>query len=120
MFKLLILTKRKAGMSLQEFREYYEKRHAVLVQRITPLMRGYRRNYLTPVLGASAGEAEPPYDCVAEAWFDTEEDFRLTLDSLVCDPHKTAVLAEDEAKLFDRSTIRWCTATESHNNRGYG
>ena len=118
MFKLLILTKRKAGMSLQEFREYYEKRHAVLVQRITPLMRGYRRNYLTPVLGA--GEAEPPYDCVAEAWFDTEEDFRLTLDSLVCDPHKTAVLAEDEAKLFDRSTIRWCTATESHNNRGYG
>jgi hypothetical protein len=38
----------------------------------------------------------------------------------VCDPHKTAVLAEDEAKLFDRSTIRWCTATESHSNRGYG
>jgi hypothetical protein len=33
MFKLIIMAKRKPGMSMDDFRDYYEKRHSVLVQK---------------------------------------------------------------------------------------
>ena len=61
MYKLLVLTKRKPGMSLQQFQDYYENAHARLVLRITPLMRKYRRNYLTPVKGGPGEAEEPPW-----------------------------------------------------------
>ncbi len=39
MFKLIIMARRKPGMSMDEFRDYYEKHHSVLVRKITPMMR---------------------------------------------------------------------------------
>jgi uncharacterized protein (TIGR02118 family) len=113
MFKLLVLTKRKPGMSREQFRNYYEHGHAPLVQRITPLMRKYRRNYLAPVQGGPHETEELPFDCLAEVWFDREEDFRHTLISLTADPYTIAALVEDEEKLFDRSKTRWFTASEA-------
>ena len=89
MFKLIIMAKRKPGMSMDEFRDYYEKRHAVLVRKITPMMRRYRRNYLTPLESALAAGEDAPFDCVTEAWFDSEGDFQRSLQSLVADTDKT-------------------------------
>jgi hypothetical protein len=36
MFKLIILAKRKPGISMDEFRHYYEEHHAVLAQKLSP------------------------------------------------------------------------------------
>ena len=113
MFKLIIMAKRRPGMGMDEFRDYYEKRHAVLVHEITPMMRRYRRNYLTPLASALAAGEDAPFDCVTEAWFDSEEDFQRSLHSLVADTGKTAALARDEENLFDRATIRIFTALEA-------
>ena len=112
MFKLIITARRKPGTSTVEFRDYYEKRHAVLVRKITPMMRRYRRNYLTPLDSALATGDPTSYDCVTEAWFDSEADFQRSIQSLLADPEKTAALAKDEENLFDRSTIRIFTAVE--------
>jgi uncharacterized protein (TIGR02118 family) len=112
MFKLIIMARRKAGMSMGEFRDYYEKRHSVLVRNITPMMRRYRRNYLTPLDSALAGGGAASYDCVTEAWFDSEADFQRSIQSLMADTEKTTALAEDEENLFDRSTIKIFTAVE--------
>jgi uncharacterized protein (TIGR02118 family) len=112
MFKLIIMARRKPGMSMAEFRDYYEKHHAVLVRKITPLMRRYRRNYLTPLDSALAAGDAASFDCVTEAWFDSEADFQRSIQSLVADAEKTAGLAKDEENLFDRSTIRIFTAVE--------
>lgn len=112
MFKLIIVAKRKSGMSMEEFRDYYEKRHAVLVRKITPMMRRYRRNYLTPLASSLAAAEDAPFDCVTEAWFDSEAEFQRSLQSLVADTEKAAALARDEENLFDRSTIRIFTALE--------
>ena len=112
MFKLIIMARRKPGMGMNEFRDYYEQRHSVLVQKITPLMRRYRRNYLTPLDSALAAADPASYDCVTEAWFDSEADFQRSIQSLVADTEKTAALARDEENLFDRSTIRIFTAVE--------
>ena len=113
MFKLIIMARRKPGTSMDEFRDYYEKRHAVLVRKITPMMRRYRRNYLTPLESALAAGEGAPFDCVTEAWFDSEGDFQRSLQSLVADTDKTTALAKDEQNLFDRSTIRIFTALEA-------
>lgn len=113
MFKLIIVAKRKSGMSTDEFREYYEKRHAVLVRKITPMMRRYRRNYLTPLESALTSGEDAPFDCVTEAWFDSEADFQRSLQSLASDAERMSALAKDEENLFDRSTIRIFTALEA-------
>ena len=34
MFKLIIMARRKPGMSMEAFRDYYEKRHSALVGRL--------------------------------------------------------------------------------------
>jgi len=115
MFKLIIMARRKPGTSMDEFRDYYEKRHSVLVQKITPLMRRYRRNYLTPLDSALAAGNAASYDCVTEAWFDSEADFQRSIQSLVADTEKTSALAKDEEHLFDRSTIRIFTAVEAES-----
>lgn len=109
MFKLVILAKRKPGMSMQAFQDYYETRHAVLAisQSAVPLRR-YVRNYLTPL----QANVEAPFDCVTEVWFENEADFQCAMESLAKDPQKAAVIARDEENLFDRSTISFFTAVE--------
>jgi uncharacterized protein (TIGR02118 family) len=115
MFKLIIMARRKPGTSMEEFRDYYEKRHSVLVRKITPMMRRYRRNYLTPLESALAAGDPSSYDCVTEAWFDSEADFQRGLQSLMADTEKTKELAKDEENLFDRSMIRIFTAVEAES-----
>jgi hypothetical protein len=79
------------------------------------MMRRYTRNYLTPLDSALAAGDAASYDCVTEAWFDSEADFHRSLQSLVADPEKTTALAKDEENLFDRSTIRIFTAVEAES-----
>jgi uncharacterized protein (TIGR02118 family) len=112
-FKLIILAKRKPGMSPQAFREYYETHHSVLARSLAPAMRRYQRNYLTPFPAASTPAGEVAFDCVTEVWFDREEIFQQTLAQLAAQPDKAAALAADEENLFDRSSIRWYAAVES-------
>jgi uncharacterized protein (TIGR02118 family) len=109
MFKLIVLLKRKPGTSVAEFRDYYETRHAKLVAESAPLMRNYVRNYLTPVGNdLYAIDAAPPYDCVTEAWFDSEEDFTNTVGAILT-PEKAAEIAADEERFLDKPAIRWFT-----------
>ena len=116
MFKLIVTGKRKPGMSMDEFRQYYETRHAVLAQEITPRMRRYIRNYVTPVRGGSSAGAEPPFDCVTEVWFDSEEDLKRTSESLSLEPQKTAAMNADIDNLFDRSSIWRFTSVQCESD----
>ena len=113
MFKLIILAKRKPGISMDEFRHYYEEHHAVLAQKLSPpLVRRYVRNYLFRVQGELSSQGEAPFDCVTETWFDSEADYRRTIEGLAAAPDKIAILARDEENLFDRSKIWWFTSVQ--------
>jgi hypothetical protein len=101
MIKVIMLLKRRPGMSMAEFKDYYETRHSVLGTKNFPHMASYKRNYLTPV-GDSAG-AEPPFDCVTETCFATEEDYRASIAHFAADPARIAAHESDEENLFDRS-----------------
>lgn len=110
MFKLVIFGKRKPGMTLDEFKDYYETQHAPLAKRLYPQMKRYVRTYFAPVEhevyeGGKYPAGEPPTDCITEVWFESREVFRSVLENMMADPEKAGLLAADEAKMFDVSTI---------------
>jgi EthD domain len=110
--KLVSLMYRKPGMSMADFRAYYEERHAPLIGRLLlPFMTDYRRNYAVEgPLHRSRHMAEDrpverAFDVLTETTFASREMYQRMLDALA-DPEIGRVIAADEANLFDRSTMR--------------
>jgi len=110
MVKVVVMVKRKPGMSREAFIEYYETQHALLVAKHLRMFAGYRRSYMIPgslvQLAHIAQVASPPdFDVMTEVWLRTHADFE-SLVTTIANPEIGRMLAEDEANLFDRSTIR--------------
>jgi uncharacterized protein (TIGR02118 family) len=115
-YKILLLMKRKPGMSMEAFKDYYENNHVPLAMangggRESGITR-YMRRYLTPLPHAESGTNEElPYDVVSELWFDDEATFRGTVEYL-----STTVMNEtvvnDEMNLFHRPTMRMAIVEE--------
>jgi hypothetical protein len=100
---------------MQEFRDYYETRHAVLAPSLTPLVRGYVRHYLIPLESPlHPNAAEPSVDCVTEVWWDNERDFREAM-KVIADPSFAATISEDEEQFADRSSIRWFRGADAES-----
>ena len=112
-YKILLLMKRRPGMSMAEFQDYYENRHVPLALRYdTGVIKRYVRRYLEPRPHAESGTCdELPYDVISELWFDDEAAFRGTLQHLTSNIMSDEVVA-DEMNLFDRPTMRIATVIE--------
>jgi len=95
MYKMIFGAKRKPGMSREDFGNYWLTTHADKARKVPGIAR-YVIN-LAPDLSGSGREMA--YDGFAEAWFENEEDMRLSSRS----PELKVVL-EDEPNLFDLST----------------
>lgn len=106
MYKVVILIKRRKGMSMDEFIEYYENRHAPLATPMLLNIRRYVRHFIRPFADPTypAG-AEGPADVVTEFWYDSEADFKRAMEN-VSKPENARVLQADEDKVFDRSSIQ--------------
>lgn len=116
MYKVVVLAKRKPGMTMAEFQDYYENRHSKLAEKFSPLMKKYIRSYITPVTNNMTAQGESPFDVVTESWFDSEEDMKKTMESFAANPEISETIAKDELNLFDRSTIWWFTAKHCESN----
>lgn len=112
MFKMMVMLRRKPGMSDADFRTYYEEKHAILVRRSAPTVRRYVRNYLTPIGTPDyAPDESGAVDCIAEAWFESDAAFAAALAEMAASGADKAITA-DEEQLFDRGAIRWFRAEE--------
>ena len=112
MFKTVCLLKRKPGMTMAEFKDYYENHHAKLGERVLPDGVQYFRRYVSVVPNPVTGEvAEAEYDVITEMWFENQEVYDAAMTAL-SEPEIAAEIVEDEEKLFDRSKIRFCTIEE--------
>jgi uncharacterized protein (TIGR02118 family) len=107
MIRIVFLLRRKPGMSLGEFHRYWREEHGPLVaghqQRIGALRytQSHRLEDTTNErMAAARGGMEPPYDGVAELWWESEEALAATLAN---DAGRSAgaALLEDEAKFID-------------------
>ena len=106
MLKQVVLLKRRDGMSMDEFIDYYENHHAKMAERYMPLARRYLRRYVRPEKNPITGEiVELDFDVVMEIWWSTRQDFEETMKQIgKGEAHR--LFYDDEEKLFN-----------SHNNR---
>lgn len=96
MVKALSFFKRKAGMPVDAFQEYWRGRHPAVVLAL-PGVRRYVQSHTRPT-GYRNGE--PIYDGIAEVWFDDTTAMRGLADT----PEYAAVRA-DEARFIDHATM---------------
>jgi len=72
MLKVMMLMKRKPGLSMTEFIERYESIHVPLAEKHATKIKHYERHYLHPGRHVMFGDevAEPEYDVITELWYD--------------------------------------------------
>jgi hypothetical protein len=113
-YKILYFMKRRPGMSVADFRDYYENHHSKFVQKyMTPAVKRYVRRYIDAQPNPETGDSsELAYDVITELWFEDEAIFRTMVKYLSTSIMPDDVIA-DEKNLFDRPKIRIATVTES-------
>lgn len=110
-YKILLFLKRRPGMSVEEFRAYYETHHVRFGEGARGIAR-YVRRYLQPLPNPETGEAgELPFDVITELWFDDRSIFEATVKRLSTEILPAEVI-EDEERLFDRAATRMATLVE--------
>lgn len=116
-YKILLFMKRREGMSVAAFRDYYETRHVPLCERYSSGVTRYLRRYIDPQPHPETGPAaEPPFDVITELWFDDEAVFNGTLRYLTTTIMPDIITA-DEARLFDRISFRIATVVERESGQ---
>lgn len=108
MIKIISLVKRKAGMSFQEFKNYYEDTHSKLGERFLPpyCVKYLRRYVVESVHHHTGGETpEVDHDCIVEMWFPDEEALAAFRAS-VADPELVKLIRQDEDRFVDHSKTR--------------
>ena len=111
--KILIFLKRRPGMTVEEFRDYYETRHRPLVGKYQS--RGlcyYARRYLEPLPHVDTKElTEPEFDVITELWFDRKDAFDGMV-RLVREGSLPPDILADEERVFDRAKTRYVCVSE--------
>jgi len=100
---LITLLKRREGMSKEDFVAYYEANHRRIGERV---LAGYATRYVRRYLYPADGEDQ---HCDADVVMEIDFPDAATRDAFfaaTADPAIAAEIAEDEARLFDRSRIR--------------
>ncbi len=110
--KILLFMKRRPGMTVEAFRDYYENHHAPLCAKYAKHLKRYIRRYIDaqphPETDTSG---EPPFDVITELWFDDEASFKSTL-AYITTTIMPDEIVEDERKLFDRTSFHIATVVE--------
>lgn len=106
---VITLLKRRSGMSVQDFRAYYEGTHRKIGEAV---LSGYATRYVRRFLSPMDGiDQSFDYDVVMEIDFPDEATRDACFASLG-DPVTMAMIVEDEEQLFDRSRNRTFSVTE--------
>lgn len=117
-FKILLFMKRRADITVEAFRDYYENSHAPLCARYSAGVNRYIRRYVDPRPHPETGPAsEMSFDVITELWFNDEATFKGTLDYITTSVMPDNII-EDEMNLFDRSSFRIATVVERETPPG--
>jgi uncharacterized protein (TIGR02118 family) len=104
MKKVIILLRRKPGLSHEQFKAYYEANHAPMAVRLFPSFGDYRRNFIDAAAYRERHGEDPEFDVVTEITFHTDADydaFRATAQR----PEVAAEVQADEERFIDRTRM---------------
>ena len=113
MIKIIFLLKRKQGLTLAEFRNYYEENHVKLAYKLhSDLIVDYRRNYVKSAIhdpsSTPPGQTPPAYDigydCITEMWVKDEAALE-EMARRMNDPKINPVIVQDESNFMERPAI---------------
>jgi uncharacterized protein (TIGR02118 family) len=109
MIKMMVFLSRLPHVDREAFKTYYETRHAPLVLRLMPTIRGYERNYpnvakVRPPEGKTVDDMVE-FDAVTMLRFDSREDFEA-YKQVLRDPEIMKVIQADEANFLDNTKTR--------------
>lgn len=116
--KVLLVTKRRHGLTPEAFRDYYETVHAPYCAQFMKDSCRYVRRYVHDPLSLSGTDRELPFDCITEIWFeDREARDRVAVSASQHDMSRLQEGAEDErtrqkAHLFDPAAFHVITVEE--------
>ncbi|MBO6702446.1 MAG: EthD domain-containing protein [Pseudomonadales bacterium] len=120
MIKLVMPMKRRPGMSVPEFREYYETTHKLLGEKyLDGYATRYIRRFTHPNRDRDGKIREPEYDVFLEIWYPNQESFEACGQAL-SDPAVAAEIRADEEKLFDLRYMRSYLVEECESDMNQG
>ncbi|WP_375194253.1 nuclear transport factor 2 family protein [Sphingobium sp.] len=119
MFKCIALLRRRPDISREDFIDYYETRHSVLIRKLLPGIVDYRRNYVN-LDGAFLFPGAQPidFDVVTELRFADRAAYDRFA-ARAAEPVIALQIAEDEENLFDRSATRMFVVEERASPVGH-
>ena len=101
MVKEMVLVKRKADISREEFVKKYEEVLVPLIMKRCPGIKRYVRNYMRTPLMLPQGADEPGFDCITEVWYEDMEAFKAFAQFAMSEDGK--VIFDTEATFMDTS-----------------
>jgi hypothetical protein len=113
MIKLVMPMKRRPGMSIPEFREYYETKHRLIGEKyLRGFAEKYMRRFTNPTMDRDGVMRDPEYDVFLEIWYPDQETLEACGKKL-SDPAVAQEIREDEEKIFDMGFMRSYLVDES-------
>jgi len=104
--KLVMPMKRRPGMTIAEFREYYETRHRLIGEKyLKGFAARYMRRFTNPTVDRDGQVRDPEYDVFLEIWYPDQQ----TMDAcgkVLSAPAAQREIHADEEKLFDTRFMR--------------
>ena len=114
MYKSIALFRRKAGLTHEAFKAYYEDRHVPLKASLLTLpgLERYVRRYLEPISDPITGDLrQSGFDVITELWFRDKASFDHYR-AVSLDPEYRRLTAEDEDRFLDREHMYFHTVDE--------
>jgi uncharacterized protein (TIGR02118 family) len=108
MYKVMAFLTRKPGMTRDEFRDYYENKHAPLIGQLTPKMAAYKRNYVNLNGAFKRDEDLITFDVITEMEFEDQAACERWFEAFQV-PDVFAQISADENNFLDRSRMLVCT-----------
>ena len=116
--KLVMPMRRRQGMSVADFRRYYEGHHRLLGERyLAGYASRYLRRFLEPLPARDGTLTEPEYDVILEIWYPDMETFEACGRHLA-QPDIAKEIREDEERLFDLKFMRSYLVEEHESDMG--
>ena len=113
MIKLVMPMKRRPGMTIPEFREYYETRHRLIGEKY---LKGhatkYMRRFTNPTVDRDGELRDPEYDVFLEIWY-PDQATMTACGKVLSTREAQQEIRDDEHKLFDMRFMRSYLVDES-------
>lgn len=112
MYKYMILMKKKASISREEFIDYYENQHVPLMRAMAGGREIYRRNYIVfddpmfDIDGRKGSADDFGFDVITECAFATREEAEAAKQAALASPENLRRVKEDEANFIEPGSVR--------------